>query len=83
MALDPKTWTVKTQEAVQAAMDQARTNANPELTVDHLLAALVTQPDTVVGAVLAKLGQAPLMIANRAGEAIACLLYTSDAADEL
>ena len=73
MALDPKTWTVKTQEAVQAAMDQARSNANPELTVDHLLAALVTQPDTVVGAVLAKLGQAPLMIANRAGEAIAKL----------
>ena len=73
MALDPKTWTVKTQEAVQAAMEQARSNANPELTVDHLLAALVTQPDTVVGSVLAKLGQAPLMIANRAGEAIAKL----------
>ena len=28
MALDPKTWTVKTQEAVQAAMDQARTEVS-------------------------------------------------------
>ena len=38
MALDPNRWTIKTQEAVQAALDAARTASNPELTPDHLLA---------------------------------------------
>ena len=60
MALDPKKWTVKTQEAFAAAIDQAKANANPELTPDHLLAALTRQDDTIVAPVLAKLGQAPL-----------------------
>ena len=73
MALDPKKWTLKTQEAMAAAIDQAKANANPELTPDHLLAALTRQDDTVVPAVLAKLGQAPLMIRNRADEAVAKL----------
>ena len=59
MALDPKKWTLKTQEAMAAAIDQAKANSNPELTPDHLLAALTRQDDTIVPAVLAKLGQAP------------------------
>ena len=37
MAIDPKKWTIKTQEAVAAAIDQARALSNPELTPDHLL----------------------------------------------
>jgi ATP-dependent Clp protease ATP-binding subunit ClpB len=73
MALDPKTWTLKTQEALAAAIDQAKANSNPELTPDHVLAALAGQEDTVVGAVLGKLGQAPLMVRNRAEEAVAKL----------
>ena len=73
MALDPKTWTLKTQEALAAAIDQAKANSNPELTPDHVLAALAGQEDTVVAAVLAKLGQAPLMVRNRAVEAVAKL----------
>ena len=73
MALDPKKWTLKTQEAMGAAIDQAKANANPELTPDHLLAALTRQEDTIVPALLAKLGQAPLMIRNRADEAVAKL----------
>ena len=52
MALDPKKWTTKTQEAMAAAIDQAKANANPELTPDHVLAALTTQQDTIVPAVL-------------------------------
>ena len=40
MALDPKKWTVKTQEAVSAAVDQAKGLANPQLTADHLLVAI-------------------------------------------
>ena len=73
MALDPKKWTLKTQEAMAAAIDQAKASSNPELTPDHLLAALTRQDDTVVPAVLAKLGQAPLMVRNKADEAVARL----------
>src|SRR5688572_22295674 len=73
MALDPKKWTLKTQEAVGAAVDQAKSNSNPELTPDHLLAAITRQDDTIVPAVLAKVGQAPLMVRNRADAAVAKL----------
>src|SRR5918998_841498 len=73
MVLDPKKWTLKTQEAVAAAVDQAKSNSNPELTPDHVLAALTRQDDTIVPAVLSKLGQAPLMVRNRADAAVARL----------
>ena len=73
MALDPKKWTLKTQEAIGAAVDLAKNNSNPELTPDHLLAAITRQDDTIVPAVLGRLGQAPLMIRNRADEAVARL----------
>jgi len=73
MAIDPKKWTHKTQEAVAAAIDQARAFNNPELTPDHVLAALVRQDDTLTPAVLQKLGLAPLMVRNKADEAVAKL----------
>src|SRR6478752_7425993 len=73
MALDPKKWTLKTNEAMAAAIDQAKALSNPELTPDHVLAALTRQDDTIVPAVLAKLGLAPLMVRNKADEAIAKL----------
>jgi len=73
MALDPKKWTVKTQEAVAAAVDQARANSNPELTPDHLLVGLMGQEGTIVPALLEKLGMAPLMVSNKAAEAVAKL----------
>ncbi len=73
MALDPKKWTNKTQEALAAAIDQAKALSNPELTPDHLMAALARQDATIVPAVLAKLGLAPLMVRNRADEAVAKL----------
>jgi ATP-dependent Clp protease ATP-binding subunit ClpB len=66
MALDPKKWTVKTQEAFAAAIDQAKSRANPELTPDHLLVAITEQEGTVVAPVLAKLGQSPGMVRDRA-----------------
>ena len=71
MAVDPKKWTLKTQEAFAAAIDQAKSLSNPELTPDHLLGAMMRQDGTIVPAVLAKLGQAPLMVRNRADEAVA------------
>jgi ATP-dependent Clp protease ATP-binding subunit ClpB len=70
MAIDPKKWTLKTQEAFSAAIDQAKELSNPELTPDHVLGAMMRQADTIVPAVLAKLGQAPLMVRNRVDEAI-------------
>jgi ATP-dependent Clp protease ATP-binding subunit ClpB len=73
MAFDPKQWTLKTNEAFAAAIDLARGNSNPELTPDHLMAALARQDDTLTPAVLAKLGLAPLMVRNRADDAVAKL----------
>jgi ATP-dependent Clp protease ATP-binding subunit ClpB len=70
MAMDPKKWTLKTQEAFSSAIDQAKELSNPELTPDHVLGALMRQDDTVVPAVLAKLGQAPLMVRNRVDQAV-------------
>jgi ATP-dependent Clp protease ATP-binding subunit ClpB len=61
---------LKTQEAFAAAIDQAKDLSNPELTPDHVLGAMMRQEGTVVPAVLAKLGQAPLMVRNRADEAV-------------
>ena len=73
MALDPKKWTQKTQEAVAAALEDARANANPELTPDHLLAALLRQEGSIVLPIVQKLGKAPLMLRNRADEIVAKL----------
>ena len=70
MALDPKKWTVKTQEAVAAAVDQAKGLANPQLTADHLLVAIASQDGTVATPFLAKLGQSPGMVRDRAQTAV-------------
>ena len=70
MAIDPKKWTVKTQEAFAAAIDQAKAHSNPEITPDHLLVALAAQEGTVVAPVLAKLGQSPGMVRDRAQQAV-------------
>ncbi|MFM7744274.1 MAG: ATP-dependent Clp protease ATP-binding subunit [Actinomycetota bacterium] len=73
MAIDPKKWTQKTQEAVTAAMEDARGRSNPELTPDHVMGALLRQEGTIVPAVLQTVGVAPLMLRNKADEAVAKL----------
>jgi ATP-dependent Clp protease ATP-binding subunit ClpB len=70
MAFDPKKWTIKTQEAFAAAIDQAKGLSNPELTTDHVLGAMMRQDGTIIPAVLAKLGQAPLMVRNKLDERV-------------
>ena len=70
MAFDPNRWTLRTQEAVQAAVEMARTQAHPEVTPDHLLAALVGQQEGVVLPVLGKVGVAPLSLRNTAGRMV-------------
>jgi ATP-dependent Clp protease ATP-binding subunit ClpB len=70
MAFDPKKWTIKTQEAFAGAIDQAKDLSNPELTTDHVLGAMMRQDGTIIPAVLAKLGQAPLMVRNKLDERV-------------
>src|SRR5258706_7466534 len=71
MAFDPNRWTLRTQEGVPAAVEAARSQSHPEVTPDHLVAALLGQEEGVVLPVLGKVGVAPLTLRNRAGEALA------------
>ena len=80
MAFDPKKWTMKTQEAFAAAIDDAKARSNPELTPDHVLSAMMRQEGTIVPAVLAKMGLAPLMVRNQADEAVTRTSRTRTAA---
>jgi ATP-dependent Clp protease ATP-binding subunit ClpB len=73
MALDPNTWTLKTQEAFNAAVGLARERANPEVTPDHLLVALLGQSEGVVLPVLSKSGVSIQALKNQAEEAVAKL----------
>ena len=73
MALDPNRWTRKTQEAFNAAVELARANNNPEATPDHLLAALLGQPEGVVLPLLERAGLSPLSVRNSVTEAVSRL----------
>jgi ATP-dependent Clp protease ATP-binding subunit ClpB len=81
MAIDPNKWTLKTQDAVSAAVTAARTASNPEVTPEHLLSAMLGQEGTVVLPVLDKLGVAPLSLRNKVNDALAKLpkAYGSEA----
>ena len=81
MALKPDRWTIKTQEAVTAAIDRAKTEAHPEVTPDHLLLALVGQAEGVVLPLLNKLGKQPSTMRNECEAALAELpkAYGSEA----
>src|SRR5262245_24145801 len=70
MPLDPNRWTLKTQEAVTGASDLARKRSHPEVTPDHLLAALLGQEDGVVLPTLQKAGVAPASLRNRVEDAL-------------
>ena len=73
MALDPNTWTLKTTEAVNAALAAATERNNPEATSAHLLAALLRQEDGVVLPVVRKLGLNPVTVRDAADAAVAAL----------
>ncbi|HEX8581688.1 MAG TPA: ATP-dependent chaperone ClpB [Acidimicrobiales bacterium] len=81
MPLDPNRWTLKTQEAFTAAVDAAKANSNPEVTPDHLLAALLGQEEGVVLPVLEKVGLPIYQLRTRTAEAVAKLprAYGSEA----
>ena len=73
MSLDPQRWTHKTTDAVQAAVQAARTASNPEVTPQHLLLALVGQAEGVVLPILQRVGVAPLTLRNRLEDDLAKL----------
>ncbi|HVC72111.1 MAG TPA: AAA family ATPase [Acidimicrobiales bacterium] len=68
MAIDPNRWTVKTQEAWAAAADRARTGDHAEITPDHLLAALVAQPDGLAVPLLGRAGVEPAALGQQVNE---------------
>jgi ATP-dependent Clp protease ATP-binding subunit ClpB len=73
MALDPNRWTLKVQEAFSSAVDAAKRASNPEVTPDHLLAALLGQGEGIVLPMLQRLGKEPLPLRNQVNEALAKL----------
>jgi ATP-dependent Clp protease ATP-binding subunit ClpB len=81
MALDPNRWTLKVQEAFSSAIDAAKAASNPEVTPDHLLAALLGQGEGIVLPMLQRLGKEPLPLRNQVNEALAKLprAYGSEA----
>ena len=80
MSLNPDRWTNKTQEAFTAATETAKARNNPEVTPDHLLAALLGQSEGVVLPILQRVGVNQLSLRNQVDEAIAKLprAYGSD-----
>jgi ATP-dependent Clp protease ATP-binding subunit ClpB len=81
MALDPNRWTLKVQEAFSAAVESAKEASNPEVTPDHVLAALLRQGEGIVLPMLQRLGKQPLALRNQTDEALARLpkAYGSEA----
>lgn len=73
MALDPNKFTRKTAEALQTAQSSASEGNNSAVTPEHILAALIGQPDGVVLPVLERVGVAPTAVRNRVDEAITAL----------
>jgi ATP-dependent Clp protease ATP-binding subunit ClpB len=73
MPLDPNRFTRKTQEALSAGQALARDRNNSEVTPEHLLAALVGQPEGVVLPVLQRLGVAPKGVRDRVDESLSRL----------
>src|SRR5438093_930622 len=68
MAIDPNKWTVKTQEAFNAALDAAKTANHPEVGPDHLLAALLAQGDGIVAPLLRNVGVDPTVLKRSVDE---------------
>ena len=71
MALDPNRFTRKTGEAIGAAQSSARERNHAQVTPDHLLAALIGQPEGVVLPVLERVGVAPTAVRDGVDDALA------------
>ena len=63
-------FTIKSQEALQAAQQLAEERRNPQTTPEHLLAVLLEQPEGIVVPVLRKLGVEPASVRQAVGVAL-------------
>jgi ATP-dependent Clp protease ATP-binding subunit ClpB len=79
MALDPNRFTRKTQEAFGAAQALARDNNNTEIAPEHLLRALLDQPEGVVSGVIERIGIDVNAVRNRVNETLEKLPRVSGA----
>jgi ATP-dependent Clp protease ATP-binding subunit ClpB len=68
--VQPDKFTIKSQEAIQAAQRLAHERRNPEITPEHLLAVLLEQDGGIVVPILQKLGAAIEPIRSDAGAAL-------------
>src|SRR5215212_402305 len=73
MPLDPNKFTRKTGEALSAAQALARDLHHSQVTSEHLLAALVGQPESVVLPVLERIGVATRTVRDRVDDALSRL----------
>ncbi len=80
--MHPDRFTIKSQEAIQAAQRLAEDRRNPQLTPEHLLAVLLEQDAGVVVPVLEKLGSDPAAVRARANAALDALPTVSGEAAE-
>jgi ATP-dependent Clp protease ATP-binding subunit ClpB len=64
-------FTVKSQEAIERAQRLARERGQQELAPEHLLAALLAEPEGTIAAVLEKLGVQRATLAQQAEQAVA------------
>src|SRR5579862_2956315 len=79
MPLDPNKFTRKTQEAIGAAQAAGRAAGNTEIAPEHLLRALLDQPEGVVNGVLESIGVDVAAVRARVDEALARLPQVSGA----
>ena len=71
MSFDPNKWTLKTQDAFNAAVNDAKQRSNPEVTQEHVLLAMIGQADSLVLPVLSKVGVQHGSLQSKLSDAIA------------
>jgi ATP-dependent Clp protease ATP-binding subunit ClpB len=78
--MQPDKFTIKSQEAIQAAQRLAHEGRNPEITPEHLLAVLLEQDGGIVTPLIAKVGATPESLRHRINAALEKLPAVSGAA---
>jgi len=71
--MQPDRFTIKSQEALQAAQQLAGGRQNPQTTPEHLLAVLLEQEQGLVVPILGKLGVEPAVVRQAVGQALEAL----------
>src|SRR5579859_6208614 len=71
--MQPDRFTIKSQEALEAARRLADERHNPQTTPEHLLAVLLEQEGGLVAPILHKLGVPPATVRQEVGQALEAL----------